>query len=87
MINEQITLDSWVLEKLSERLHSASRICSRTQRPVLLYRYTIEEEDYSAEEEIATVNEKYVVVQVITYGGFIPPDVQQHIFTFEQFSH
>ena len=53
-----------------------------------MYRYTIEEEDYSAEEEIATVNEKYVVVQVITYGGFIPPDVQQqYIFTFEQFSH
>ena len=86
MTNEQVTLDSWVLDKLRERLRRASIIATRTGRPVVLYRHTIEELDQSAEEEIATVNEQYVVVQVITHGGFIPPNFQQqYVFTFEQF--
>lgn len=72
--------------RLRDRLRKASIIASRTGRPVVLYRHTIEEMDHSAEEEIATVNEQYVVVQVITHGGFIPPNFQQQfVFTFEQF--
>lgn len=86
MTNEQVTLDSWVQTRLRDRLRKASIIASRTGRPVVLYRHTIEEMDHSAEEEIATVNEQYVVVQVITHGGFIPPNFQQQfVFTFEQF--
>ncbi|MEW5839509.1 hypothetical protein [Nitrososphaera sp.] len=86
MTNEQVTLDSWVLDKLRERLRRASIIATRTGRPVVLYRHTIEETDGAAEEEVATVNEQYVVVQVITHGGFIPPNFQQqYVFTFEQF--
>jgi hypothetical protein len=86
LTNEQVTLDGWVLEKLRERLRKASLVASRTGRPVVLYRHTIEEMDHSAEEEVATVNEQYVVIQVITHGGFIPPNFQQqHVFTFEQF--
>ncbi|HXG05901.1 MAG TPA: hypothetical protein VNI77_01075 [Nitrososphaera sp.] len=86
MTNEQVTLDSWVLSRLRDRLRKASIVASRTGRPVVLYRHTIEEIDSSAEEEIATVNEQYVVVQVITYGGFIPPNFQQqYVFTFDQF--
>lgn len=86
MTNEQVTLDSWVMNRLRERLRRASIIASRTGRAVVLYRYTIEESETSAEEEIATVNEQYVVVQVITHGGFIPPSFQQqYVFTFEQF--
>lgn len=61
-------------------------MASRSGRPVVLYRHTIEEVDHAAEEEIATVNEQYVVVQVVTHGGFIPPNFQQqHVFTLEQF--
>lgn len=86
MTNEQVTLDSWVMSRLRERLRRASIIASRTGRAVVLYRHTIEENETSAEEEIATVNEQYVVVQVITHGGFIPPSFQQqYVFTFEQF--
>lgn len=86
MTNEQVTLDSWVRGRLQERLRKASIMASRSGRPVVLYRHTIEEVDHSAEEEIATVNEQYVVVQVITHGGFIPPSFQQqYVFTFEQF--
>lgn len=87
MTNEQVTLDSWVLDKLRERLRRASILAARTGRPVVLYRHTIDEMDQSAEEEVATVNEQqYVVVQVMAHGGFIPPSIQQqHVFTFEQF--
>lgn len=86
MNNEQVTLDDWLLGKLQERLRKASIRAIRTGRPVVLYRSTIEEMEQSAEEEIATVNEKYIVVQVITHGGFIPPNFQQqYVFTFDQF--
>jgi hypothetical protein len=86
LTNEQVTLDSWVVGRLKERLRRASIIATRTGKPVALYRHTIEEMEGSAEEEIATVNEKYVVVQVVTHGGFIPPNFQeQQVFTFEQF--
>lgn len=82
-----MTLDSWVIGRLRERLRKASIIASRTGVPVVLYRHTIEEMDHCAEEEIATVNEQqYIVVQVVTYGGFIVPNLQQqYVFTFDQF--
>lgn len=84
--NKQVTLDSCITSRLGDRLRKASIIASRTGRPVVLYRNTIEEMDHAAEEEIATVNERYVVVQVITHGGFIPPNFQQQfVFTFDQF--
>lgn len=86
MTKEQVTLDSWVIGKLQEKLRRASILAVRTGMPVVLYRHTIEETDAAAEEEIATVNEQYVVVQVMTHGGYIPPNFQQQfVFTFEQF--
>ena len=86
MTNEQVTIDNWVLDRLRDRLRRASILATRTGSPVVLYRHTIEEIENSAEEEIATVNEQYVVVQVITHGGFIPPNFhQQYVFTFEEF--
>lgn len=86
MSNKQVTLDDWMIERLGDRLRKASIIACRTGRPILLYRNTLEELDQAAEEEIATINEKYVIVQVLTHGGFIAPDVQQqYVFTFDQF--
>ena len=86
MTNKQVTLDSWVMGRLVDRLRRASVIAGRARRPVVLYRHIIEEMENFVEEEIASINEQYVVVQVITYGGFIPPNFQQqHVFTFEQF--
>jgi hypothetical protein len=87
LTNEQLTLDSWVMNRLRDRLRKASIIAARTGRPVVLYRHMIEEMEYSAEKEIATINEQYVVVQVITHSGFIPPNFhQQYVFTFERFA-
>src|SRR5690242_20034153 len=87
LTNKQVTLDSCMSGRLSDRLRKASIIASRMGRPFVLYRHTIEETGQAAEEEIATVNEQYVVVQVITHGGFIPPNIQQQfVFTFDKFS-
>ena len=86
LTNEQVTLDSWVVARLQDRLRRASILATRTGAPVVLYRHTIEETDGAAEEEIATVNEQYVVVQVMTHGGYIPPNFQQqYVFPFDKF--
>ena len=86
LTNKQVTLDSCITSRLRDRLRKASIIASKAGRPVVLYRNTIEETDQAAEEEVATVNEQYVVVQVITHGGFMPPYIQQQfVFTFEKF--
>ena len=88
LANKQVTLDSCVSDRLKDRLRKASIIASRTGRPVVLYRNAIEETDQAAEEEIATVTEQqYIVVQVITHGGFIPPNIQQQfVFPFDKFA-
>ena len=88
MANKQVTLDSCISDRLKDRLRKASIIAHRTGRPVVLYRHAIEETDQAAEEEVATVTEQqYVVVQVVTHGGFIPPNIQQQlVFTFDKFA-
>jgi hypothetical protein len=86
LTNKQVTLDECLSQRFNDKLRKASIIASRTSRPVILYRNTIEENDNAAEEELATVNEKYVIVQVFTHGGFIPPNFQQQfVFTLEEF--
>jgi hypothetical protein len=75
------------MNRLWDGLRKPSLIAGKSGRPVVLYRRTIEGMDQCGEEEIATINEHYVVIQVITHGRFIPPDFQQQcVFTFEQFS-
>jgi hypothetical protein len=47
----------------------------------------MEESEQSAEEEIATICKDFIIVQVIVYGGFIPPTFhQQYIFTPDKFA-
>ena len=87
LTNGQVTLDNCVHIRLRDRLRKASMTAHRTERPILLYRLTLEENDNSAEEEIATVTEQHIIVQVITHGGFIPPHIQQQfVFTIDSFS-
>lgn len=83
----QVTLDDWFAEIFREKLRQASVIASRTGKPLVLYRRTLEESEDASEEELATVvREKFAIVQVYTQGGFIPPSVQQQrVFSFEEF--
>ncbi len=86
MNKNQITLDTWVLEKFQERLNKVLLKSNKIHSPIVLYRRTIEENDTAIEEEIATATEKYVVVQIFAYGGFLPLTFhEQHVFTVDEF--
>jgi hypothetical protein len=83
----QVTLDEWLVERLQDKLVKTSLLSGRLNHPILLYRKTLEESEQSAEEEIATVCKDFIIVQVIVYGGFVPPSFyQQYIFTPEKFA-
>jgi len=85
--NGQVTLDQWLVERLRDKLVKASLLAGRLRHPILLYRKTIEESEQSAEEEIATVCKDYIIVQVIVYGGFIPPSFhEQYILKPDKFA-
>jgi hypothetical protein len=79
-------IEVWLIEKFRDKLRKASIISSRKDKPFILYRNIIEESQDALEEEVATVSEKYVVVQVFCHGGFVPTDFQkQQIFTLDKF--
>jgi len=61
-------------------------ISNKNNHPIVLYRRTIEENEVSIEEEIASVSEKYVIIQIFTHGGYLPVLFrEQHIFTPDEF--
>ena len=84
--NIQITLDKFLVRKFREKIEKVILISNKNNHPIVLYRRTIEENEASIEEEIATVSEKYVVIQIFTHGGYLPVLFrEQHIFTPDEF--
>jgi hypothetical protein len=84
--NTQITLDEFLVKKFTEKIEKIILISNKNNHPIVLYRRTIEENESSIEEEIATVSEKYVVIQIFTHGGYLPVLFrEQHIFTSDEF--
>lgn len=84
---EQITLDGWVLEKFKEKLNKVVLTSNKINLPIVIYKRTIEEKEDCIEEEIASISEKFVIVQILTYGGFLPITLhEQHIFNTEEFA-
>ena len=83
---KQITLDGWLLSHFQILLKRGSAHVTRTKIPIVLYRTTMEEEGDSFQETVCTLSEGYVLVQVVTSGGGIPPSFQQQlVFTLEDF--
>jgi len=83
---KQISLDSWQIHHLSELLQKGSLIVAKTNTPIVLYRQTLEEEDSSYEEVVCTLTKDYVVEQLVTSGGVLPPSFQQQmVFTISDF--
>lgn len=84
--NYQITLDEFLVKKFREKIEKILLISNKDEHPVILYRRTIEENEVSIEEEIASVSEKYVIIQIFTHGGYLPVLFrEQHIFTPDEF--
>ncbi len=83
---KQITLDGWLLSHFTVLLKKASSYSSKTKKPLVLYRNTIEEEEEAYQETVCTITDGYVIVQVITSGGGVVPSFQQQfVFTLEEF--
>ena len=84
---KQISLDAWQIQHLSDLLEKGSNIVAKTNRPIVLYRQTLEEEDDSYEEIVCTLTKGYVIEQMVTSGGVLVPSFQQQfVFTIEEYS-
>jgi len=83
---KQISLDAWQIQHLSELLEKGSSIVARTNKPIVLYRQTLEEEDESYEKIVCTLTKGYVIEQMVASGGIIVPSFhQQFVFTIEEY--
>ncbi|MEJ2261725.1 MAG: hypothetical protein P8X83_08800 [Nitrosopumilaceae archaeon] len=83
---KQISLDGWQILQLTDLLKKGSDIVARTNRPIVLYRQTLEEEDDAYEEIVCTLTKDYVIEQLVTSGGVLVPSFhQQFVFTIEEF--
>jgi len=80
-------VEEWLIVILMDKLRKAAIIAGQKSVPLVLYRKLVNESEDAVQEELATVLEKYVVIQVFTYGGFIPANFQkQNVFTFDKFA-
>ena len=83
---KQISLDAWQIQHLSDLLERGSNIVARTDKPIVLYRQTLEEEEGSYEEIVCTLTKGYVIEQMVTSGGLLVPSFhQQFVFTIEEY--
>ena len=83
---KQITLDGWLNERLGDKLKRASIVAASSHKPFILYRIPMEDINDATQEEIAILNGDYVVVQLYTYGGFLPCSFQElYVFSLYEF--
>ncbi len=83
---KQISLDTWQIQQLNELLKKGSDIVEKTNKPIVLFRQILEEEEESYEEIVCTLTKGYVIEQMVTSGGIIVPSFhQQLVFTIEEY--
>jgi len=83
---KQISLDAWQIQQLSDLLEKGSSIVAKTNKPIVLYRQTLEEEEESYEEIVCTLTKGYVIEQMVTSGGILVPSFhQQFVFTIKEY--
>jgi hypothetical protein len=83
---KQISLDAWQIQQLSDLLEKGSSIVAKTNKPIVLYRQTLEEEEESYEEIVCTLTKGYVIEQMVTSGGILVPSFQQQfVFTIKEY--
>ena len=83
---KQISLDGWQIQQLIDLLKKGSEMVAKTNRPIILYRQTLEEEEDSYEEIVCTLTKDYVIEQLVTSGGVLVPSFhQQFVFSIDEF--
>lgn len=84
-----MSFDDFLIDNLKKKLEKLALYISSSEnaKPLIMYTTLLDEESEYGEQELAIINENYVVIQVITFGGFVPISIQhQRVFTFEEFS-
>ncbi len=84
-----MSFDEFLIDSLKKKLEELSKNLSKskTGKPLIIYTTLLDEESEYGEQELAIINENYVVIQVITFGGYVPISIQhQRVFTFDEFS-
>lgn len=85
-MEKQISLDAWQIQHLLDLLKKGSEIVGKTNKPIVLFRQTLEEEKDSYEEIVCTLTKDHVIEQlVISGGGIVPSFHQQFVFSIEEF--
>ena len=85
---KQISLDAWQIQQLVDLLEKGSKIVEKTNKPIVLFRQTLEEEEESYEEIVCTLTKGFVIEQMVTSGGVLVPNFhQQTVFTIEEYPH
>jgi len=83
---KQISLDAWQIQQLTDLLEKGSSIVAKTNRPIVLFRQTLEEEEESYEEIVCTLTKGYVIEQMVISGGILVPSFhQQFVFSIEEY--
>jgi len=83
---KQISLDGWQVQQLTDLLKKGSEMVAKTNRPIILYRQTLEEEEDAYEEIVCTLTKDYVIEQLVTSGGVMVPSFhQQFVFPIDEF--
>ena len=83
---KQISLDGWQIQHLTDLLKKGSDMIAKTNRPIVLYRQTLEEEEDAYEEIVCTLTKDYVIEQLVTSGGVLVPSFhQQFVFPINEF--
>ena len=86
--SKQISFENCLINNFKDKLFDVSQNVAETGKPVILYTTLLDEVSDYGEQELAIVNEDFVVIQVITFGGYAPIAVQhQRVFTFDEFAH
>ena len=74
--------DSTIIRSVRKRF----KYCCKTNKPIVLYRQTLEEEEESYEEIVCTLTKGYVIEQMVTSGGILVPSFhQQFVFTIKEY--
>ena len=85
-----MSFDDFLINSFKIKLEDLSLNLSKygTGKPLILYSSLLDEgSDEYGEQELAVINENFVVIQVITFGGYVPISIQhQRVFTFDEFS-
>lgn len=85
--SKQMSFEDCLIDNFREKLKDLSQNVVETGKPVVLYSTLLDEASDYGEQELAIVNDNFVVIQVITFGGCVPIAIQhQRVFTFEEFS-